>query len=210
MMVAARTIQPPHCKCGTKRRTSTKKARRETRRVGSRRIRTPRRYRGEWEGEWKWAATERPKQTKVRKAAMGWTMRREVKERRMLEGRLKSLSLPDFPKTSSVQEYKVSGDSLSGPERETEGDDHTGRIAYGEVTAFGARSLAVAQNSIVDAVERSQGNRLDHGCGQDGEQQQGEGREEQKGQGSGWLQQHHGESGISRRGRRASPQHERD
>lgn len=46
-IVAARTIHPPHCMCGTKSRMSTRKARRETRRVGNERINNARRYRGE-------------------------------------------------------------------------------------------------------------------------------------------------------------------
>jgi hypothetical protein len=53
MMVAARTIHPPHAICGTNSKISTKKASRDTRRVGNVRIRRARRYRGEWAGEWK-------------------------------------------------------------------------------------------------------------------------------------------------------------
>jgi hypothetical protein len=43
MMVAARTIHPPHAMCGTKSSISTRKARSETRRVGKVRISKARR-----------------------------------------------------------------------------------------------------------------------------------------------------------------------
>lgn len=42
-MVAARTIHPPHCMCGTKRRMSTRKAKRATSRVGNVRMSRARR-----------------------------------------------------------------------------------------------------------------------------------------------------------------------
>lgn len=92
-MVAARTIHPPHCKRGTKRRISTRKASRETRTVGRRRMSKARRYRGEWDGERKWAAAAMIKQTKVRNAATGCTIRMEERELRAVVVKLRSGSL---------------------------------------------------------------------------------------------------------------------
>lgn len=56
---------------------STRKASRETRSVGKVKIKSASRYRGEWAGEWKWAATASPKQMSVIRAATGCTMRME-------------------------------------------------------------------------------------------------------------------------------------
>jgi hypothetical protein len=89
-MVAPKTIHPPHCMCGTNRRMSTRKASRVTSRVGKVRMRRARRYRGEWDGPWKCAATARPKQMRFSRAAMGWTMRMEERLLRVLEGSEKS------------------------------------------------------------------------------------------------------------------------
>lgn len=50
-MVEANTIHPPHCKCGTKRRISTRKANNVINKVGSSSIRRPSKYRAECEGE---------------------------------------------------------------------------------------------------------------------------------------------------------------
>lgn len=79
-IVAARTIHPPHCIWGTNSRMSTRKARRATSRVGKVNIKRASRYLGEWAGEWKWAATARPKQIRVSRAAMGCTIRIEDSE----------------------------------------------------------------------------------------------------------------------------------
>jgi hypothetical protein len=73
--------------------------------VGKRSIRRPRRYRAECEGEWKWAAAARPRQTRFMKAAMGCTMRIEDRVCRVLNDRLKLLlfsSLNALPATMSV------------------------------------------------------------------------------------------------------------
>jgi hypothetical protein len=61
--------------CGTKSRTSIRNARRETINVKILSMNIPRRYRGEWDGEWKWADTPRMSIMSVKNAAMGWTMR---------------------------------------------------------------------------------------------------------------------------------------
>lgn len=52
-IVAARTMYEPHAMCGTKSKTSIRKARSDTIRVKILRINIPSRYRGEWDGEWK-------------------------------------------------------------------------------------------------------------------------------------------------------------
>lgn len=90
-MVAARTIQPPHCRCGTKSKMSTRNASRVTSRVGRSKISRARRKRGECEGPWKCAEAARQRQTRVRKAATGCTIRIDESDLRALEGRLKSL-----------------------------------------------------------------------------------------------------------------------
>jgi hypothetical protein len=76
--------------CGTKSKTSTRNASRVTRRVGRRRIRRASRKRGECDGPWKCAAPARQRQTRVRNAAIGWTIRMDESDFRVLEGRLKS------------------------------------------------------------------------------------------------------------------------
>jgi hypothetical protein len=90
IMVAPSTIHPPQATCGTNSRMSTRKASRETRSVGKVKISSARRYRGEWAGEWKWAATARPKQIRVMKAATGCTMRIEDRACRDAAGSEKS------------------------------------------------------------------------------------------------------------------------
>ena len=92
MMVAASTIHPPQATCGTNSRMSTRKASSVTSRVGNVKIRSARRYRGEWAGEWKWAATESPKHMSVMRAATGCTMRIEDRACREAEGSEKSAS----------------------------------------------------------------------------------------------------------------------
>jgi hypothetical protein len=89
-IVAASMIQPPHSTCGTKRRISTRKARRVISSVGMVRIRRARRKRGEWPGAWKWAAMAREKHIKTRSAAMGCTIRIEDRLVRVVEGSEKS------------------------------------------------------------------------------------------------------------------------
>lgn len=89
-IVDARTIQPPHRKCGTNSKTSTRNASRVTRRVGRSRIKRASKKRGECDGPWKCAAPARQRQTRVRKAATGWTIRMDESDFRVLEGRLKS------------------------------------------------------------------------------------------------------------------------
>lgn len=100
MMVAASTIHPPHATCGTNSRISTKKASSETSSVGNVSINRARRYRGEWAGEWKCAATESPKHISVRNAATGWTMSIEESECRVADGREKSESAPSGKRSS--------------------------------------------------------------------------------------------------------------
>jgi len=85
-MVAARTIHPPHAMCGTNSRMSTKKASSDTSSVGNVKINKARRYRGEWAGEWKCAATASEKHISVMRAATGWMIRIEESECRVAEG----------------------------------------------------------------------------------------------------------------------------
>ena len=61
--------------------------------VGIVRMSKARRYRGELEGAWKCAATAKPKQTRTKKVAIGWTMRMEERECRVDHGNEKSLSV---------------------------------------------------------------------------------------------------------------------
>jgi hypothetical protein len=56
-------------------RTSTRNASSERINVRMLRMKTPNRYRGECEGEWKCAATARMSMMRVNRAAIGWTMR---------------------------------------------------------------------------------------------------------------------------------------
>lgn len=69
---------------------STRKARRERRKVGMQRITRARRYRGEWEGPWRWERIERTRHISVNSAAIGCTIRRFVNESRAPEGSVKS------------------------------------------------------------------------------------------------------------------------
>ena len=81
---------------------STRKASRVMRRVGMVRMSKARRYLGELEGEWKCVATASPKQTSVRNAETGCTMRMEESECRVADGRVKSpvLSLENILSTN--------------------------------------------------------------------------------------------------------------
>jgi hypothetical protein len=69
---------------------STRNARRVTSSVGSNKMSSVNRKRGEWEGAWKWAAIARQRQMRVRRAATGWMIRIEDSDFRGPEGRLKS------------------------------------------------------------------------------------------------------------------------
>ena len=78
-IVAASTIQTPHCKCGMKSKMSTRNASSVSSRVGMVRMSSERRKRGECEGRWKCAAIARPRHTSTKNAAIGWTIKMEVK-----------------------------------------------------------------------------------------------------------------------------------
>jgi hypothetical protein len=65
---------------------STRKASRDTSRVGKVKISRARRYRGEWAGEWKWAATASEKHISVMRAATGCTIRMDESECRVADG----------------------------------------------------------------------------------------------------------------------------
>ena len=111
-IVAASMIQPPHSTCGTKRRISTRKARRVISSVGMVRIRRARRKRGEWPGAWKWAAMAREKHIKTRSAAMGCTIRIEDRLVRVVEGSEKSSAWspekrPSIEACQSVHFYEL-------------------------------------------------------------------------------------------------------
>jgi hypothetical protein len=93
-MVAAKTTHPPQATCGTNSKISTRKASSVTSSVGKVNISSPKRYFDEWAGEWKCAATERPKQTSVMRAATGCTIRMDDKAWRELAGSEKSASEP--------------------------------------------------------------------------------------------------------------------
>ena len=101
-IVDASTIHPPHARCGINSRMSTKKARSVIKRVGRSRMIKARRYRGECEGEWKCAETANMKQTRVRTAATGCTMRIEDKECRVLVGSVKLMPLSGVKSSQRV------------------------------------------------------------------------------------------------------------
>lgn len=88
-IVAARTIYDPQAMCGTKRRTSMRKESRARTRVRMLSMKIPRRYRGEWDGEWRCAAAARIAITRVKKAAMGCTIRMVERVARAAVGRSK-------------------------------------------------------------------------------------------------------------------------
>lgn len=118
MMVAASTIHPPHCRCGTKSKMSTKNASKDTSSVGRSRISKARRKRGECDGLWKWAAAARQRQTRVRKAATGCTIRIDESDLRALDGRLKSLLLLLIPAADELSYRTHSRQRDEGPGRE--------------------------------------------------------------------------------------------
>jgi hypothetical protein len=107
------TIHPPHCKCGTKRSMSTKKASNVTRSVGSRRIRRPRRKRCEWDGEWRCVAAARARHTRFRKAATGCTTSRDESVCREVEGSSKASVLVLVEKRPSAIISKILGGMYS-------------------------------------------------------------------------------------------------
>src|SRR5690349_22490291 len=92
-MVAARTTYEPQAMWGTKSRTSTRKLKRQTRKVTMPTMNSTSRYLAEWDGLWKWAMTARTNMTRVRTAATGCTMRSDERVERVDEGRSKS---PEF------------------------------------------------------------------------------------------------------------------
>ena len=98
----ARTIHPPHCRCGTKSKMSTKKASKVISRVGSSRMSKARRYRGECDGECRCAVAANMKQTSVKRAAIGWTISIEERECRVFDGREKSALSPGAPGATSI------------------------------------------------------------------------------------------------------------
>ena len=70
-IVAARTSQEPQAICGAKSKTSIKNAKREAINVKILSMNIPKRYRGEWDGEWKWAVAPRMSIMSVNNAAIG-------------------------------------------------------------------------------------------------------------------------------------------
>jgi hypothetical protein len=107
-MVDPRTIQPPHCRCGTNNKISTRKASRVTRRVGNSKIRRPSKYLAEWDGECRCPAAASPRATRFMNAATGWTMRRDDRELRVFEGRFQ-LPASSLAKRPSIA---VSGSAM--------------------------------------------------------------------------------------------------
>jgi len=73
--VAARTMYDPQAICGTKSKTSIKKARSERIKVNMLKMKIPSRNRGECEALCVCADPARTSITRVKKAATGWTMR---------------------------------------------------------------------------------------------------------------------------------------
>lgn len=130
MIVAANTSQPPHCTCGTNSRISTRKARRLSKKVGSMRIIRISKYRGEWAGECKCAATAIIKRMSVARAAIGWTMSREESERRVLAGRVKSIlaSLSIWPSGDILLARNDIASSIWGDSDEQECLAHSSSI----------------------------------------------------------------------------------
>lgn len=70
-------------------------------RVGMSRMRSARRKRGECEGEWRCDNAASMVQTRVKKAATGWTIRIDGSEERALLGSVKSESLSCVLKSNS-------------------------------------------------------------------------------------------------------------
>ena len=103
--VAARTSQPPHDRCGMKRRISTRKASNVTRKVGRAKRRVARRYFGLFDGPGKCEQAARIMRTRVKAAAIGWMIRRLESECRALDGRVKSV-FDGFFKAVSTQPSK--------------------------------------------------------------------------------------------------------
>jgi hypothetical protein len=172
MMVAASTIHPPQATWGTKSRISTRKARSDTRSVGKVKISSASKYRGEWAGEWKWAATASPKQISVMKAATGCTIRMDERAWRELAGSEKSVS------GWSWNSVSASHGQLQPLQAHLE--QHTSVIAYHRPLARAAIG-AVTQHTKVDVTVGRNGNRRDDGRRDGREQQQTEGDKEQYG-----------------------------
>ena len=68
-----------------------RKARRQARKSRMLIMNKSRRYRAEWEGEWKWATTARTNIARVMRAATGWMTRVEERVVRADEGRSKAV-----------------------------------------------------------------------------------------------------------------------
>ena len=78
--------------CGTKSRTSMRNESKARIKVRILRMKIPRRYRGECEGEWKCAEAARISMTSVKSAAIGCTMRIAERVVLVLVGRSKVAS----------------------------------------------------------------------------------------------------------------------
>ena len=100
-MVETNTIHPPHCRCGTNSRISTRNASNVINKVGSSRISKAVRKRGECDGACKCVVAANIKQISVSKAAIGCTMSIAARECRALEERVK-LSLFPVPVSVSI------------------------------------------------------------------------------------------------------------
>jgi len=102
--VAARTRYDPHAMCGTKRRTSIRKESSARIKVSMLRIKTPRRYRGEWEGAWRWAVPARTSMMSVKRHATGWTMRMAESVVRVPTGRSKLAVSSDVKRLAIIEQ----------------------------------------------------------------------------------------------------------
>lgn len=170
-------------------------------------MKTTRRYLAECEGAWKCAITARTSMTRVRSAAMGWTIRIVERVARVAVARGKSVgSLMEKPGYHTIISFSILGFDLY--------HDLLTRIVS-DFNGAAAAIFAVAKNTELCAIVDTKGHTLDDGSREDGEQEQGEGREEQHREGRRrsqhceWNLQRMGPSGLavvelpasSRRGR---------
>jgi hypothetical protein len=157
--------------CGTKRRTSMRKQSRHAKKSTMPMMKTTRRYLAECEGEWKWATIARTSITKVRSAAIGWTIRIVERVARVAVARGKSVgSLIEKPGHHTTVSFTMLGvnryyDLLTS--------------IVSDFNGAAAAIFAVAKNTELCAIVDAKGHSLDDGSREDGEQEQGEGREEQ-------------------------------
>lgn len=104
-IVAAKTIYDPQAMCGTNSNTSMRKESSDKIKVRMLKMKIPRRYRGECEGAWKCADAARMSMTKVKRAAMGCTIRMAESVVLVALGRSKVAVSESVNSPSTVHQY---------------------------------------------------------------------------------------------------------